>query len=327
MNGLFQVLVVAVMVLETLAIGQGSDVAKVLGELRAALGGDAISAVKTVWIEGTRTRLVQEGQAPQPTRFEMAMELPVRFARKEVMGNFNGTDLTRTTGFDGSDPIERTDMPQQPGGGGRMVIQMRSGGMAGGEATPEQLEAQRASQLAASKRDFARLALGMFGTAFDVVPLEFGYGGTAESPDTTAYVLTVTGPDAFEAKLFVDTSSHLPLMLTWMDKEPLMVMAGGPGGGGMQVVRRGGGAGGGNVSEQDVARMRQEMEQRMKEAEANRRVVEYRVFYADYKAFGDVKLPTRLQRMIDGNPVEELTLDKVTINEPVDPAFFRPPGR
>ena len=29
--------------------------------------------------------------------------------------------------------------------------------------------------------------------------------------------------------------------------------------------------------------MRQEMEQRMKEAEANRRTVEYRIFYGDYQ--------------------------------------------
>ena len=325
MSGLVQVLVVAVMVLETLAIGQGSDVAKVLGELRAALGGEAISSVKTVWIEGMRTRIVSEGQAPRPTRFEMAIELPARVARTEVIGNFNGMDLTRTTGFDGSDLIERTDAPPQAGGGGRMVIQMRPGGMVGGEATPEALEAQRASQLAAARRDFARLALGMVGTTFDAVPVDFAYGGTAESPDTVAEVLTVTGSDGFDGRLYVDATSHLPLMLTWMDKEPLVMMAGGPGGGGgVQVVRRGEG---GSMTEQDLARMRQEMEQRMRDAEANRRVVEFRVFYADYKPFGAVKLPTRLQRMIDGNPVEELVIETVRINEPIDPAFFRPSGR
>lgn len=325
MSGLFQVLVVAVMVLETLAIGQGADVAKVLGELRAALGGEAVSGVSTIWMEGTRTRMLPDGQqAPQPTRFEMAMELPGRFARREVMGNVNGMDITRTTGFDGGVLIERTDAPQAPAGGGRMVIQMRPGGMVGGEATADELEAQRSSALEAARRDFASIALGMFGTAFDVVPLEFAYAGTAESPDATAHVLAVTGPGGFEARLFVDTMSHLPLMLTWMDKEPLRVVMGGPGGGGgVRVVERGGGA----VSEQDVARMRQQMEERMREAEANRRVVEFRVFFADYRPFGQLKLPTRLERMVDGNPVERLVVERVSVNEPIPPAFFAGSGR
>jgi hypothetical protein len=322
MSGLMQVLVVAVLVLETLAVGQGSDVARVLAELREALGGQAnVSAVKTVMIEGTRARIAPDGES-RPSRFEMAIELPGRFARKEVMGNFNGVDLMRTTGFNGSDLIDRADAPPQLGGD-RMIVQMRPADMVAGGTTPEQMEAQRAARLLTARKDFARLALGMFGAGPEVFPLEFADGGTAESPDTTAHVLTVTGADGFDAKLFVDTVSHLPLMLTWMDKEPLMVTAGGPGGG-VQIVQRGGG---GAVSEQDIAKMRQEMAQRMREAEASRRVVEYRLFYADYKSFGDVKLPTRLQRMIDGATVEELRFETVVVNGPIDPKFFEGAGR
>jgi hypothetical protein len=322
MNGLMQVLVVAVLVLETLAIGQGADLARVLAGVREALGGDAaISAVKTVMVEGTRARIAPDGQS-RPSRFEMAIELPGRFARKEAMGNFNGVDLMRTTGFNGSDLIDRADAPPQSGGG-RMIVQMRPSDMVRGGTTPDQMAAERENRLSAARKDFARLAIGMFGAGPEVFPVEFGYGGTAESPDATAHVLTVTGADGFDAKLYVDTVSHLPLMLTWMDKEPLMVTAGGPGGG-VQIVQRGGG---GAVSEQDITRMRQEMEQRMREAEANRRVVEYRLFYADYKSFGSVKLPTRLERMIDGTPVEEWKFETVVVNGPIDPAFFAGSGR
>ena len=127
-------------------------------------------------------------------------------------------------------------------------------------------------------------------------------------------MLAVTGPDGFDAKLFVDTVSHLPLMLTWMDREPLVMRVGGPGG--AQVLHRGAG------STQDPERMRAEMEERMREAEASRRVVEYRLFYADYKAFGGVRFPTRLQRMIDGSPVEEVVFEKVKINSKLDSKLF-----
>ena len=65
------------------------------------------------------------------------------------------------------------------------------------------------------------------------------------------------------------------------------------------------------------------MEQRMKEAEANRRTVEYRIFYGDYKAFAGVQMPTRIQRMIDGQPVEELSLEKIKVNQKIDPKKIR----
>ncbi len=316
MTGLWQTLVVAVLVLETLAVGaQSPDVAKVLADVRAALGGSALAGVKTMVVEGTRARLAPDGPA-ETSPFQMAMELPFRFARKDVVGNVNGTDITRTSGFNGDDVIERVDMPPGMGGGGRgMVVRMGPGGMAGGEATPEQRAAQRASALLAARRDFARLALGMFGAGPEVYPLEFAYAGTAESPDATAHVLSVTGRDGFEARLYVHSTTHLPLMITWMDREPMMVTAGGPGRGGGQMVMRGG-------SPEEMQRMRAEMEQRMREAEANRRTVEYRLFYADYKTIDGVKVPTRLQRMIDGSPVDELRFDKIIVNGPVDAKMF-----
>ena len=58
------------------------------------------------------------------------------------------------------------------------------------------------------------------------MPLEFKYAGQAEAPDGKADVLEVQGPDGFTAKLFVDGKTHLPLMLTWMDKEPLVMTMG-----------------------------------------------------------------------------------------------------
>jgi len=316
MTALLEVLIVAVLVAETLAIGQGAQVASVLAELRQALGGEpAFAAVKTVAIEGTRTRVVAEGQS-HASAFEMAMELelPVRFVQKQVLATFNGIEIARTSGFSDGELIEKTDAPPQMGGG-HMMIRMAPGGMPGGEPTPEQVASQRAGLMASARRDFARFALGMFGAGTDSVPLEFAYAGLAESPDTKAHVLAVTGPDGFDAKLFVDTASHLPLMLTWMEKEPIVMQAG-RSGGGTQVVQRNTG------SPQDVERVRAEMEQRMRKAEASRPVVEYRLFYADYKAFDGVRFPTRLQRMIDGAPVEEITFDKVKVNGKLDSKLF-----
>ena len=103
--------------------------------------------------------------------------------------------------------------------------------MPGEKPTPEQVAEQRRMTLLANKKDFARLTLGMFAASFSSFPVEFTYAGQAEAPEGKADVIEVTGEGNFKAKLFIDTQSHLPLMLSWMDKEPLqMNMSSGRGG-------------------------------------------------------------------------------------------------
>jgi hypothetical protein len=63
------------------------------------------------------------------------------------------------------------------------------------------------------------------------MPLEFTDGGEAESPDGKADVVNVKGPGSFAARLFIDKSSHRPLMLSYQGVAPRMVvqtMRGGP---------------------------------------------------------------------------------------------------
>ena len=73
--------------------------------------------------------------------------------------------------------------------------------------------------------------------------MQFVHAGTAESPEGKADVIEVNGEGNFTAKLFVDEQTHLPLMLSWMDKEPLqMTMGAEPRGrGGRAAPRLGGG--------------------------------------------------------------------------------------
>jgi len=102
-------------------------------------------------------------------------------------------------------------------------------------------------------------------------------------------------------------------------------MGSGPGmmaGPGMQVqtFSRGGGAA---PSAADMEKMRADADVRLKEAEAKRRVVEYRLFYADYKAVNGVKIPMRIQKMVDGNATEEISFDQVKFNGKIDARTFQ----
>jgi hypothetical protein len=301
---------------------------RVLADVRAALGGEEkLAAVKSIAAEGRSTK--SSGGQSQANDFEMSIELPDKFVKKEVIGVMGSSTLTRTTGFNGNGLIELIDTPPSMGGGMVVTRMAGAGTPSGMKATPEQVEEQRKALLAMNKREYARLSLGMFAKNPADFPLDFTYAGEAEAPDGKAHIIDVKGPDGFTARLFVDTQTRLPLMLSWMDKEPLRMTStgAGPGGGasagsGTVIIGHGAAFGGQRMTPEQAEQMRSEMEQRMKEAEANRRTVEYRIFYGDYKAFAGVQMPTRIQRMIDGKPVEELTFEKIKVNPKIDPKKF-----
>jgi hypothetical protein len=319
MKRAIQSVVVLALAAQALVIGQGAEVTRILSAMRTALGGDALGAVKTVAVEGRATRVRPDGSSAE-SGFKMFMELPDKFVRRDVIAQLGATGITRRSGFSGADLIEEVDTPPSMGGG-RMMVMRPGDPMPGGEATPEQLESQRRALLVAARRDFTRLSLGMFGTGTPALPVAFTYGGQAESPDGTAHVLDVQGPEGFAARLFVDASSHLPLMLTWMDKEPLVMRrtAGGPGG--AQFMRGGGAAHA--PTPQDVERLREDAARQMREAEANRRTVEHRLFYGEYKTIDGVRLPSKIQRMVNGLPAEELALDRIRLNGTLSPDTFK----
>lgn len=326
MKRTLQAIFLAVFAVEALIVGQSADVTRVLGDLRAALGGAAkIAGLKSMSVDGHTTRVAQDGSSVDQN-FEMAFELPagaIKFVKKDVVATMNGMTISRRSGFSGNEVIDETEMPPgMMGGGTTRVMRMGPGGpMAAGPATPE----QKQEQLTSSKREFARIVLGMIGDTTAAYPVTFTYGGQVDAAGGKADVLELKAVDGFTGKLYIDGKTHLPLMLSWMDKEPLRVTMGGGngmvvagGGGGGQVRTFGNGAG----SPEDLARLQADMAARMKEAEANRKVVEFRLYYADYKPVDGIRLPARIQRMMDGTATEELNLDRITVNAKIDPAKF-----
>ena len=337
MRRLIHTAIVAVLAAEVLVLGQGSDINKVMADVRAALGGAKSAEVKTLSAVGRTARTRPDGTASEQ-EFELSMQLPDKYMKRDVLMAMGPTSIYRNSGFNGEGLINLTDTPPSlaSGGGVRMVMMGPGSAPAGAKLTPEQVAENNKIILLSTKQDFARMTLGMFAQSFPIYPLEFSSGGVAESADGNADVVIVKGAGDFDVKLFVVQKTHLPLMLSWMAKEPLQMTMGGnrgggapgattsfgSGGGGVQVVQGGARGGGQPMSPEQMAQMQKEMADRMAEAEKTRKVVEYRMFYADYKTYDGVKLPTRIQRMIDGKPTEELTFDKIKLNGKIDAKTF-----
>jgi len=264
--------------------------AGVLAATRQALGGEKkLASVKTVVATG-RTRQVR-GDNLVPIEFEIMMELPDRYARKdEIPAQESGPT---TVGFSGDELIQ-FPVPSVP------AMPARAGGPP--PPTAEQMEAARKGRLAAVKQDFVRLTLGMFASSFTSVPLPFSYVGKAEAPQGKADVLDVKGPGNLSARLFINAETHLPIMVSWQPPSPPARSSSPPSRGDAPAASAG-----------------QEAGQR---AGPRQPPQESRIFFADYRDVSGVQLPFRLRRAVGPDTVEETTFDGFKINAKIDPKKF-----
>lgn len=193
----------------------------ILAETRKALG-DKFSTTTSIVANG-QTRRVR-GDNLVPIEFEIDIEFPDKYVRKDEVPAEESQPTTN--GFVGSEAIAIAAAPAA-GRGGRIggPGQPPPGSAAGrggppAPLTPEQLEAQRAARLTTAKQEFARLFIGMFATSPETYPLTFGYAAQAAAPQGTADVLDVRGAGNFAARLFIDSTTRLPIMLSWQAPAP-----------------------------------------------------------------------------------------------------------
>jgi len=183
------------------------DASRVLADMRQALGGDAaIAALHTFSVSGSEQRSMPGG----PTfgvGIEWFCELPDRFIRVRRSSTPWGDDINED-GFNAGQWIHRRDSPM-PG--------------------PDRRPKSAAEEAALEERtvrdlhhEFSRLTVAMIGIpALD--PLDASYA-TAQTVDGRhCDVLALKSSDGYEARLWIDTASHLPFAIAWMGK-PIVTM-------------------------------------------------------------------------------------------------------
>ena len=309
---------------------QTRDAGQVLAEARAALGGKKLDALTALSATGRTQRSTPDGRSME-SEFEFSLALPDKYLMRSVRVAMGSMSIYANSGFNGDQVIEEIDTPPNLGGG-HMVIRMAGPGgpVDPAKMTPEQKAEFDKARLLTNRKEYAKLALGLFAAAPAAFPLDFTYAGEAEAAEGKADVIDVKGAGDFAVRLFIDRETHLPLMLSWQDKEPIMIQMGGPGtsfssSGGAVTTRTVQGSG--PMSKEDREKLEQDLDARRKEAEAKRRVVEFRIYYADYQDVGGVKLPHRIQRAIDGKTTEEMVFDQFKVNPKIDAKKFQPANK
>ena len=299
------------------------EAAAILSAARDALGGDKrITAVKTIVSTG-RTQQVQ-GDNLVPIEFEILIELPDKYLRTDEIPARESGPTRR--GFNGDALIQIGDSPGAGRGRGGPPPGAAPPSVAGGPTAGPAREGAPANPTVPVKQDFVRLTLGMFATSFSTFPLTFGYGGQAEAPEGKADVIDVRGAGNFQARLFIDGKTHLPLMLSWNTPPNLVPVVTGqkapanmaPG----SVTFDMPAPPPDSATSDEKKRFEQEALAARDKAMKSARSVENRLYYADYRDVDGLKFPFRIRRAMGATTIEETTFDRFRINTKIDPRRF-----
>ena len=291
-----------------------------LAAARQAIGGETrLAAVKTLQVTGTFRRVV--GNNDTDGDFEVFLELPGTYLRSEKTGT-PGQPSTETIealmGAEVRDAVR--------GGGGRGGANA-GGANAGGDGLPPAgngdeppaerrdeapgdvpaapadsapgpaegrgrggLGAGQEAQLRARQAEVSRLLL-MWLLRSDA-PL--AWIGIAESPDGKADVLGARYADGQPTRLFLEGSSHMPLMMQW---EASPARAGGAG-------RRGrGGQPGGGAPAAEGARQG-----------GPAPLATFDMTFSDHREVNGIRLPYVITRGTDGKTTERWTISRYRVN-------------
>lgn len=308
MKRIVHLAIVGVIGAQALILGQGSEAARVLGEMRAALGGDKLTSVRSFTAAGRTARSLGQFQLTGDVNLEC--ELPDKYVKREEL-SMGSAAMSNTVGFNGTTLIRHASQPATMSMGHGTVMMRPAGSAAPGTTMSEaQQAAMNAALLKNARAEFTRYTVAFFGASYAGNPVEFTYGGQAESPDGKADIIDVKGADDFHARLFVDGRSRRPLMMSWKAPNAQVVSSG---------MRQMPVPAGQTAADRDRA-----MEDRLKElTDAAQQLVEHRLYFSDYRDVDGVRLPHQIVRAIDGTTSEELTVERFKLNPKIDPKKFK----
>lgn len=294
---------------------------ELLADARKAIGGDNTPrAVKTLQVNGSFRRTA--GNNTLDGDVEMRIEIPDKYRRDESVGLAGGPNVDRTEALNGNDTWQETSGGGPgggfgggrggfgAGGGGNRAGRGGFGGARGrdpqtgdqsatavggrGQIDPARLqEAQRRMRQA----DFSRLTLGWLLTTDAPVT----WVGTAESPEGNADVLEIKPADGEPTRLFLDVSTHMPLMMTWQGPRNRALQG-----------RRGGRADQANPDPQP--------------APAPPPSATFAMHLSDYKTVNGIKLPFTITRSVNDQTLEEITIKSYKVNPSFKANTFTKPA-
>jgi hypothetical protein len=261
---------------------------QLLAQARAALGKN-LDSVQGLTATGTYQRTTADRQLSGEITLDL--QLPDKMLRTETMNPMGDMMIIVEQGINGEKLLRSQRTVNGPPGA---VIRM-------GPAPTGDAEAQA---IRTARADLARTAVAFLLASPAALPLEYAYGGQAESDEDKAEIVDAKGPGGFAARIFLDQKSHRPLMLQYRGVAPRVMIQ----------TRQG--------PPPDAARGQHAEPGAAAPAPTPPPLVDITLFLDDYKSVDGVLLPHHLSRSIDGKPTEEMTFKTIQINPVFKPDTF-----
>jgi hypothetical protein len=261
--------------------GKTVNVQELLGQARAALGGEAkLNEVKSLTIQGDMRRVTQNQD--QSGTLSLDFLLPDKYKRTETLNLIAGIEVTFVRAVNGEDVW----MDSHSSASNAQVMISRPDG-----------NRQSGPQLQDLRAEFARYALALLLNPPPSLAAEFSYAGEAEVPGGRADALDIKGAGGFAMRLFLDQSTHRPLMMSYRGVVPRNSMTSSSVSG---------------VSKEDLDKI-------VKEAQAKAAApqeAEILVSFSDYRAVNGIYFPRLIIKSANGKTTEEWKLHQFKINPP-----------
>lgn len=157
------------------------------------------------------------------------------------------------------------------------------------------------------KSQFAYLTLGLLLTAPPEFPLEYNYGEEKPFKQSVADVIVLTGPGSFKADLYLDQTTHLPLLLRFViggigRPAGVLMPPGSSQAEGMRALE---------IAKQQAAAKPPGQQEREK-----------LILFEDYRAVDGVLFPHKITTQINGKLVEVLSFSRFNVNQAIKPEKF-----
>ncbi|MDQ4121802.1 MAG: hypothetical protein M3209_10190 [Acidobacteriota bacterium] len=285
----------------------------VLRQARQALGGDAvINAIENILINGRvnhKIKLPDGQERAMDANVEMALETSGKLHRSLKSGGEVklAAEPGKTVFFKEADVIVHKKLD----GAEAEKIQRRVSNPHGEE--------------------FSRLLFGLLLKTSPGLKAIYNYVGEGSVDGTAADIVEATGENGFAVKLYIDKSSHLPLMMSYRSAKPF------------QIFLKKDGAASAGLAEKDVTFFRHtlpegekvngngEVKVFVRKKDENGTVTEtvkapeglpriaveeadFQVRFSDYRSVNGLMLPHRIAKTVNGEEGETMTIDSYQVN-------------
>jgi hypothetical protein len=282
------------------------DARPLLDAARTAMGGATVlDAIRTLSARGSMTRT--RGPISSQSQFEFDYAVPDRYVYRttETMGQGGPFPFTASArdGFN----VDRVIHELAASNGRQMEFPLPP------PTTAQGIADLAATRLRAQKITFARMMLPLFAAAPAAYPVTFAVSGEDRVGTALADVVDVRHTDGFAAKLYLDRTTHLPILLTWMDA-PRVVMSTSQ----MVITGPTNGRPGGPPAPAPPPSFP------AGDPTVGLAPVEYQLAIADYRSRNGINWPTHLTLTVSGRVQEDTRISSFTINPTIDPKRFAP---